>query len=314
MRGSSSPGSRRSTPRVAYAGSYKRLKAAETRFGLLLTLPALLVFSLVIFYPFVRSIVISLFADTLFTPTPVLVGVQNFVRVLNDPLLVQTWVTTLVFVVVATALTLVLGLAWAVMLNQPVPGRSFIRSLSLLPWIFPSTVVAFLWAWIFNAQYGVLNGVLLELGLIQQRVPWLSQPTSAMSAVIVAKVWAAVPFFMAFYTAALQTLPQDQLDAARVDGAGNRQLFKHVVMPHLKYITVILAILGAIANLQQFDIIYAMTEGGPVRATTVLSIEVFKQAFQNFNMGLAAALGVLWLITIAIPAFFYLRSIFQTDT
>jgi multiple sugar transport system permease protein len=187
------------------------------------------------------------------------------------------------------------------------------RSLSLLPWLFPSTVVAFLWAWIFNAQYGVINGLLLRVGAIDAPIYWLSSGAGAMSAVIVAKTWATIPFAMAFFLAALQTIPGDQLDAARVDGAGNGSVMRHIVLPHVRYTTVILVVLVAVNNLQHFDIIYAMTEGGPVRSTTVLAIEVYKQAFQSWNIGLASAIGVVWLATIAVPAYYYLRSIFGDE-
>ncbi|MEM7734600.1 MAG: sugar ABC transporter permease [Deinococcota bacterium] len=298
------------TPKVAsrLRGSVQR---KQSRFGISLVIPALLLFTLVIFYPFVRAIASAFYEDTLFLPQPMFTGLGNFRDILQSPQLINTWLRTLIFVVGSTALTLFLGLVWAVILNQPWRGNAVLRSLSLLPWILPSTVVAFLWAWLFNAQYGVINALLLRLNLIQAPVAWLSNSSGAMAAVIIAKTWATIPFFMAFFLAALQTVPKAQTEAARVDGATDLTVLRFVVLPHLRYTTVILAVLGAVNSLQHFDIIYAMTEGGPVRATTVLSLEVFKQAFQNWNMGLASAIGVVWLVTIAVPAFFYMRTIFQ---
>ena len=285
----------------------------QARIGRLLVLPALIVFSVVILYPFVRAIIGAFFRDTLFLPEPVFGGLRNFRDLFASAPILASWTRTIVFVGVGTALTLLLGFAWAVVLNERWPGAKLMRSLSLLPWLFPSTVVAFLWAWIFNAQYGVINGLLLRLDLIDQPIYWLSSSAGAMSAVIVAKTWATIPFAMAFFLAALQTIPGDQLDAARVDGAGNGSVMRHIVLPHVRYTTVILVVLVAVNNLQHFDIIYAMTEGGPVRATTVLAIEVYKQAFQSWNIGLASAIGVVWLATIAVPAYYYLRSIFGDE-
>lgn len=286
------------------------LKAAESRTGFLLLLPALLAFCAIILYPLGRAVSFAFYKYTLFTPTPVFNGFANFKLLFSSPELLASWGRTIVFVGATTGLTFVLGLSWALIMHQPFRGRNFIRPLSLLPWIFPSVVTAFLWAWIFNGQYGVLNAVLLQLGIIDQPVIWLSTVGGANAAVIIAKTWISVPLFMAFFLAGLQTLPSEHLDAARVDGANNWQVLRHVGLPHLRYTIVIVLIIGAIGNLQQFDIIYALTAGGPVRATTVLSIEVFRQAFQNWNTGLAAAIGVLWIVTLAVPAYFYLRSIF----
>lgn len=287
------------------------LRRAESRIGFLLVIPTLIAFCIVILYPLLRSIALAFYRYTLFTPEPIFTGLANFQRIAEDPRLLQSWLITLIFVICTTSLTFILGLTWAIIMHQPFRGRGLVRSVSLLPWVFPSTVTAFLWAWMFNGQYGVINAALLQLGAIDHPVVWLSTPGGANAAIIIAKTWLSIPLFMAFFLAGLQTLSQEQLDAARVDGAGNISLLRFVVFPHLRYTMILIAILGAIGNLQQFDVIYALTGGGPVRATTVLSVEVYRQAFQNWNTGLASAIGVLWLLTIAGPAFFYLRSIFK---
>jgi multiple sugar transport system permease protein len=290
------------------------LKNRQRRFGLLLALPALVAFAGVILYPFGKSIGLSLFRFTLMTPAPVFDGLANFRRLAEEPALLVSWVNTLVFVIGSTLLTFVLGLAWALIVNQSFRGRAVLRAASLLPWVLPSTVTAFLWAWILNGQYGLLNAVLLSLHLIDEPITWLATEGGAMAGVILAKTWLSVPLFMAFFLAGLQGLPQDQVDAARVDGCHNAGVLRFVVLPHLRPTMVIVLVLGAMGNLQQFDVIYAMTQGGPVRATTTLSIEVYRQAFQNWNIGLACAIGVLWFATIAVPAFIYLRALFRRET
>lgn len=283
----------------------------ESRFGFLLAVPALIAFSITILYPLLRALVKSLYRDTLFTPTPVFVGLDNFRRFFQDPRLLQTWGTTILFVAGTTALAFVLGLTWALLLSQPFRGRAPLRAASLLPWVLPSTVTGFLWAWLFNAQYGVINAFLMHIGALAEPVAWMATPWGAMAAVILARAWASMPWFTALFLAGLQTLPPEQLEAARVDGAGNWAVLRYVVLPHLRHVMMIVLILGAIGNLQLFDIIHVMTRGGPARATTVFSIEVFNQAFQNWNTGMASAIGVVWLLTIAVPAFFYLRSLFR---
>lgn len=289
------------------------LKAAERRTGVLLAIPALVAFGGVILYPFLKSMGLSLFRFTLLTPVPEFVGFDNFRRLFDEPGMLTSWINTVVFVAATTALTFVLGLGWALFVNQPFRARALVRSASLLPWILPSTVTAFLWAWILNGQYGLLNALLLALGLITEPVTWLADSAGAMAGVILAKTWLSVPLFMAFFLAGLQSLPQEQVDAARVDGCGNTGVIRYVMLPHLRSTMIVVLVLGAMGNLQQFDVIYAMTQGGPVRATTMLSVEVYRQAFQNWNIGLACAVGVVWFVTIAVPAFFYLRTLFLRE-
>ena len=289
------------------------LKAQERRTGFLLLLPALFAFGLVILWPFLQSLRLSLYKYTIDMDRPAFVGLDNFVRLLSDPSMATVWFNTLVFVVCTTAVTFILGLAWALMMNQPFRGRGFVRAASLLPWVLPSTVTAFLAAWIFNGQYGVLNALLINVGLINEPVSWLAEEHGAMAAVIVTKAWLSVPLFMAFFLAGLQGVSQDQVDAARVDGCHNWGVLRHVVLPHLAPTMIIVTILGAMGNLQAFDVIYALTQGGPIKATTMLSVEVYKQAFQNWDMGTACAVGVIWFVTIAIPTVFYLRILFKRE-
>lgn len=299
-----------STPAAARRSG---LKAQERRTGFLMLVPALLAFALVILVPFLQSMRLSLYKYTIDMDTPAFVGLANFRRLLADPGTATIWVNTLVFVVVTTGLTFVLGLAWALMMNQSFRGRGVVRAASLLPWVLPTTVTAFLAAWIFNGQYGVLNALLLQAGFIDQPITWLAEEKGAMAAVILTKAWLSVPLFMAFFLAGLQGVSQDQIDAARVDGCENLGVLMYVVLPHLAPTMIIVTTLGAMGNLQAFDVIYALTQGGPIKATTMLSIEVYKQAFQNWDMGTACAVGVLWFITIAVPTVFYLRILFRRE-
>jgi multiple sugar transport system permease protein len=275
--------------------------------------PALLAVVLVILFPFLQSLRLSLYRYTIDMDQPAFVGLANFRRLLADPGMATVWTNTLVFVVLTTGLTFVLGLLWAVMLNQRFRGRGFVRAASLLPWVLPTTVTAFLAAWIFNGQYGVLNALLMTLGFTSEPVAWLAEERGAMAAVIVTKAWLSVPLFMAFFLAGLQGVSQDQVDAARVDGCENWGVMRHVVLPHLAPTMIVVTILGAMGNLQAFDVIYALTQGGPIKATTMLSVEVYKQAFQNWDVGTACAVGVLWFFTIAVPTVFYLRILFRRE-
>jgi multiple sugar transport system permease protein len=287
------------------------LKAGESRFGVLLLVPSLIAFGAIVLWPFLQALSLSLYRYTLRTPTPEWVGLANFRRVLADPAVQSAFVTTSIYVVITTAVSIALGLGWALILNQPFRGRAVLRSVSLIPWIMPSVVTAFLWGWIFNARFGLLNFLAMELGFVDYPVAWLSTSTGAMTAVILTKVWLSIPLFMAFFLAGLQNMDREQVEAARVDGAGNWAVLRDHILPHLRPVLLVVIVLGMIGNLQQFDTIYALTQGGPVRATTVLSIEVYKRAFEQWDIGMAATVGVLWVATILPPAYFYLRELMK---
>lgn len=287
------------------------LKSGERRIGWLFLTPALAAFALVIALPFVRALGYAFTRFDLQTPEPVFVGLANFRAILASEEVLGSFVTTLIYVVAATSFTVILGLAWAVILNQQFRGRTALRALSLLPWVLPSTVCAFVWGWIFNSRYGVLNAALLELGVIPFPTAWLSTAVGAMIAIVITKVWLSIPLNMSFFLAGLQSLDREQIDAARVDGASNVALLRDHVLPHLKPVLLVVVVLGVIGNLQQFDTIYALTGGGPVRATTVLSIEVYRRAFDQWDVGMASAIGMLWVVTILPAAYVYLRHLLK---
>ncbi|MEJ1160556.1 carbohydrate ABC transporter permease [Prosthecomicrobium sp. N25] len=287
------------------------LKAAERRTGWLFLLPALTAFAIVILTPFLRALGLGFTRYDLQTPEPVFVGLANFRTILATPEILGAFATTALYVVFATAGSVVLGLAWALILNQPFRGRAALRALSLIPWVLPSTVTAFVWGWIFNSRFGVLNALLLSMGAIPYPTAWLSTPSGAMTAIVMTKVWFSIPLFMSFFLAGLQSLDKEQIEAARVDGAGNRAILTDHILPHLRPVLLVVVVLGVIGNLQHFDTIFALTGGGPVRATSVLSIEVYRRAFDQWDIGMASAIGLLWVATILPAAYFYLRHLLR---
>lgn len=296
---------------ISWGGRTASFHARQRRFGLLLTLPALVAFLALILGPFANSVWLSLHEYTIDSTFPRFVGLANFERLAADPAFWQSWRATIVYVVITTLFTTVAGSVYALLLNEPMTGRAGLRAASLFPWVLPSTVTAFLWAWMFNGQYGIINAVLLTVGFIHQPIFWLANGNGALLSVIVAKVWLSTPVVTLFVTAALQSLPQEQVEAARIDGAGDLAVIRHIVLPHIKRTLGIVIVLQAMGNLQVFDVIYAMTAGGPVRATTVLSIEVYRRAFDSWNLGMASAVGVIWFFTVAVLAIWYLRTLLK---
>ncbi len=277
---------------------------SDRTFGVLLTLPALVLLGAVVLYPLIGSLTTSLFRQSLVLPGRSFAGLDNFRAVLDG----EFWAVlrhTLVFTVACTAIPFVIGFALALALHTRLPGRGLLRGLFLFPWVIPGVVVSFVWMWIFNANYGVLNGILVRLGLIDDPVSWLGQPGTAMLAVIVAKSWASFPWMMVMLLAGLQTVPVTLHEAAALDGAGMVRRFWHVTLPHLRGIVGIVLLLEAIWNFQHFDTIYVLTGGGPAGATTTFAVSVYDTAFKGFDLGRAGAIGALWMVLLSVLVVVY---------
>lgn len=286
--------------------SKKGRHLSDTQVAILLVMPALALLFTVILYPLLNSMVIGLMDKSLIYGGDEFVGLKNIREVLRGdfPLILMN---TLVFAIGATILPYLIGFGLALVLNGPVLGRGFLRGAFLMPWLVPSVIVSFLWLWIFNANYGVLNGILRNLGLIEQNLNWLSTGGSAMTAVIIAKTWQTFPWITVMMLAALQTIPGDLIEAAAIDGANRLQTFRNVTLPHLRGVSSIVILLSLIWNFQHFETIYVMTQGGPAKATTTFSIAVYQTAFQAFDLGEAGALGILWMLLLSVVVIVYLR-------
>lgn len=284
-----------------------RVGLTESQFGFLLIIPALTVFCLVILYPFINSLYMSFTDQSLLKPGSNFIGLKNFEKIFADPNFSEVLINTLIFVVFGTLLPFIMGLIWAIVLNEKFKGAEFLRGVTLVDWIIPSTAIGFLWMWIFHGEFGLLNEVLKGLGIVKENINWLGQTGTAMIVVIIAKTWQTLPWFMAYLLGGLQAVSMEQVEAARIDGAGNWEVFWNIILPEMKPIIFLVLILGTMGSLQHFDLIWVMTQGGPARATTTLAIEVYRNAFQNWNVGLAAAMGTIWVVLLSVFSYFYMR-------
>ncbi len=287
------------------AGKRSTLNGRDRTFGFMIAAPAVALFLAVAVYPLVASLGTSLYDQSLIRPGRSFIGFDNYSDVWPD--FVDRLGTTLVFSVLATVFPLFLGLGLALLLNARLKGRSVLRGMLMLPWLLPGVVVSFLWAWIFNDSYGVLNHVLSQVGLPE--VDFLGAPGTAMAAVIIAKSWNTFPWMMVVILAVLQTLPREQLEAAAIDGASRRQRFWHVSLPHLIGPVALVTMLEFIYNFGSFDMIFVMTGGGPGTSTMTLAVSIYQYAFVEFSLGRAAAMGVLWLVALSVvcAAYFLLN-------
>ena len=283
-------------------------RSYDSNFGYFLLAPAILVFCLIIIYPFLNSMFMSLTDQSMLRLGRKFIGLGNFRKIFSDPNFLSVLGNTALFVVGSVSLPFLLGFVWAIVLDEKFRFAELLRGITLVNWIIPSTAIGFLWMWLFNGDYGVINGLLRYLGIINENINWLGQEKTAMLVVILARTWQLLPWYMAFIIGGLQGVSIEQTEAAKIDGASNLRILWNVIIPEMKPILFLVLIIGTIGALQQFDLIWVMTEGGPARATTTLAIEVYRNAFKNWNLGLAASVGVVWVILLSGFSYLYVRA------
>ena len=271
-------------------------------FGYLLLAPAVILMALIIVYPILLSVDVSL-QDVRIArigedaqPRTLdnfrwLLGSHEFWR--------AAWVTAkMVFFVGGTAL--VIGLATALLVNQKFKGRAAARLFVALPWAVPEVVATVIWAWMLDSSFGVINWMLLQVGIVDQPIQFSSNSTAAFFAVCFVMIWKGYPLMSIMLLAGLQSIPQEQYQAAKVDGAGPLQRFWYVTNPNLLPVIGVTLVMTTLWVFRDFAIIHVLTEGGPLGATTTLSIMTFEQSFTFFRMGQGAAVGVVTMIICAI--------------
>ncbi len=270
--------------------------------------PAALVILLIVAYPLVRALWLSVHDVVLTRPgEEPFVGLQNYASELANPDFWAAVWRSLFFTVFSTAIEIVLGVGLALLMDQPLRMRWLLRTLVILPWALPTIVNALMWRWIDHAEYGVLNALLYQNGLIDGYRQWLSDPGTAMWMVIVADAWKLTPLVAILVLAALQGISREQLEAARVDGAGTIATFRYVVLPLLTPTILIVLVLRTMEAFKVFDIIWIMTNGGPANSTQTIAIYAYQTAYRAYDFGRGAALGYLIALAIMILAALYLR-------
>jgi len=228
------------------------------------------------------------------------VGSDNYADVIRGSAFHGAARNSLLFTAVTVPLVTVLGLAVALLLNQRLPGVGALRVLVLLPWSIPLVSAGIMWRLLLHGNFGALNGALLQLGIVDHDIPWLSSPRLAMWSVVAAHLWREFPLPAVLFLAGLQTIPTSVLDAARVDGAGTWQRFRFVILPLLKAPLLIVLVYETMIAIAVFDLVYVLTGGGPGTATTLISWLAYVITFRFLNLGQGAALS--FLISLAILA------------
>ena len=283
-------------------------RARELVTGYLYLVPVVVVLGATVLFPILKAMHMSLYNHVLIKPQEYrYVGLANYVRLLHDEVFWQSLWNSCLWVFGSVSFQFLGGFAGALLLHRSFRGRILVRTITLLPWIIPGVVVALIWEFIYQPNYGLLNDILSRAGLMTERVAWLSSPALAMPAVIATNVWRGVPFFAIMLLAGLQAIPTELYEAARVDGASVVQRFTHVTLPLLRPIIVVATATRIVWTFNYADLIFVMTGGGPANATQITSTYTLLQAYSNLDFGYAATLSVVLLLIMLAFTVFYLR-------
>jgi multiple sugar transport system permease protein len=283
------------------------LQEQRARLAYWLILPSLILITLFKLAPIAEGVVVSLQNGLMGPKQYDFVGLKHYRDALFEGGVfgLALW-RTLIWTIGSVAGAYALGLAIALLLDREFRGRAVFRALFLIPWVIPEVAAALLWKWLYSDEFGVLNFMLLRVGLIETPVLFLADTRLAMTSVIMVQVWKLYPIMFITLLAALQNVPKELHEAAEIDGATVWQRFRYVTFPHLRPASVIITLLACIWTFQNFDIIYLLTGGGPADATKIVPTLVYEKGFWAGELGYAAAIGILMLFCLVVLAVAYL--------
>lgn len=283
-------------------------RLSDTQYAWLVITPAIIVVFGIVLYPLLQTLLYSLQnMDLTSANQGKFVGLSNYINTLSDGEFWASMGRTTYFSVVSLTFEVILGIAIALLLNENIKGKVFLRSIIILPWAVPTIVNGAMWKWIYHSEYGALNALLTQLGIISDYQSWLSSPWVAMNMVILADVWKMTPFVTIFFLAALQLTNKSVYEAAQVDGAGLFRRFFTLTLPYLKPTLLVILVVRTMESFKVFDLIYALTQGGPANGTMVLTYQAYLKAFSNLQFSQGATISYLIAIIIAFMTFTYIK-------
>lgn len=282
-------------------------RMGERFFGYALLAPTLALLAVVILYPLANGIRISLLRYKLTSAAePHWIGLANYRKLFQDDEFWDVARTTVIWTASNVIAQLVLGLALALLMNEQLKARGLFRSMALIPYIVPSVCAALIWRWMYDGSSGIINAGLYRLGLIDSYRPWLGEVGTALPAVIVESVWKGTPFVMILILAGLQTIPPEFYEAGALDGASTWRRFVDITLPLLQPTLAVATILTTVYTVNNFNAIWLMTRGGPLGSTDILFTYAYKEAFESYDFGMAAAVSVVLFGVLAIFGAIYI--------
>ena len=277
----------------------------ETKTAYLFNAPLIIVAVVFVLVPVIGTIVTSLMRDVTFLPEKFL-AVENYQRLFSDRHFYESLQFTLLFVVVSVSFELVFGLAFALLLNETLPFRGFLRVVILIPWVIPIAISARVWELIYNFNYGIFNYIILQLGISDQPVSWLGSSVGAFIAVVISDVWKTTPFMAIILLTGLSAINSDLYKQAKVDGTNFLQRFFMITLPLLKPVLIVALLFRSIDAIRIFDLIYVLTGGGPGGSTSSLSIYAFNY-YVSGDFGYGSAVSVFVFLAAGLLSVLYIK-------
>jgi len=270
--------------------------------------PAYIMMLVFMGYPLVNTIRMAFLNYKVSRPDDIsFAGFGNFQKIFEDINIGMITKHSLIFVFVTLFFQFTLGFILALALKKPFKGRGIYQAIVFCPWAFSGTVVGLVFKWMFNGEYGFLNSVMMDLGLIDRKISFLGMPGWSLASVIIALVWQGIPFFGIMILAALQSVPEELIEAAKIDGAGSFKRFLNVTVPCIKPTLIVTVLLRTIWIFNNADLIYTMTGGGPANTSHNLSSYMFTKAYATLDYGFASALGVLFMLGLTIYIIWFFK-------
>lgn len=280
----------------------------EESLGYILSAPSLIFLAIMLGYPLILALYLSFTDKRLGSPAH-WVGIKNFVNLFSTGLYWTVFKNSFVYTIVTLILKFIGGLLVAQLLNRDFIGKRLARALLLLPWIVPTVFSTLAWWWMFDPANSVLNILFKQWGLIDKNIPWLMNGKWAMGALIAVNTWRGIPFFAITFLAGLQSVPEELIDAAKIDGANLWQRFWRVVYPLIVPVVTVVVLMSAISTLTDFELPYLLTKGGPGNATNVFGILTFNYAMATGLIGLGSAVAITTMPILAVLVIQSLREV-----
>ena len=274
-----------------------------------LIIPVVIFMIIVYGYPLLLTFKYSFQEVSLIGSENTFVGFRNYIRVLTDEKFYNTLILTFKWAVLTIVIKIVIGFIMALLLNAELYFKKALRFLVLIPWAIPQVVVAILWTWILDGQYGYLNYYLQKFGFVEEVIRWLSDPNLALISTSIVDAWIGIPLITMIFLSGLSSIPDSLYEAAKVDGANIFQRFRYITLKAMKKVFLIALTLTTIWTFNSFNVIYVLTGGGPMDATETMMIKIYHEAFGKYNLGMSSTLSIIVFIILIILSILYWKQI-----
>lgn len=274
-----------------------------------LIMPVIIFMIIVYGYPLLLTFKYSFQEVSLIGDGNTFIGFRNYIRVLTDEKFYNTLILTFKWAALTIAIKIIVGFIMALLLNGELYLKKTLRFLILIPWAIPQVVVAILWTWILDGQYGYLNYYLQQFGLVEEVIRWLSDPNLALISTSIADAWVGIPLITMIFLSGLSSINDSLYESAKVDGANIFQMLIYITLPIMKKVFLIALTLTTIWTFNSFNIIYVLTGGGPMDATETMMIKIYHESFGKYNLGMSSTLSVIVFIILIVLSILYWKQI-----